>query len=770
MVKKRNKLLHILILAAAIVLQPLFGSVCSAADKASTTGVDAVSPENAWDFMKKNSSEFSRFSEIFGESENERPTNIIECGKELCNIETSVCMVKEYDIGSTFNGFRILFSNTSKNKIVYRYECVSRSDSKRIKELKELLGWTEVDLSTHKNLSKKIELTNLSTKEVRTTKEKEYKIKECYAAKNASGNISQYCVKAIGNEVRVIAGDAKGRGCDVIPVMLYNNSKCRFCSLMGVIYAAADDITQLSATKFASSFATVIAVGLVIWLALKTLVFVSSLTKQDAAKYITEMLQQSYKFMIAYFLLVYYGDIFSFIILPILNAGLSFGTSMLSGGEIQSIANRFGVDALTPEAFAAVDKTMPSDYSRNFENIFYSFSTYALLENLAYSVNLKYAMLQSIGSSLWCLGGRYIIGRPSFEFGLGLECRIYAIFFWVFGFLMSLAFVFYLLDAVVQLGIVGALLPFLVASWPFKITSKYTASGFKMFLNSVFNFMMIGMIVTVAISLIDSSLSLKDSSGISGLIEALDNVDTAKLKKLVNVLSVEFLMFIFACILGFMLMSKVSDLTNKFSSGGIKPVAPSFATMGASAVKGFASKVSAPTREAIGEYMEDKAKKVANKAVDKGVGLATLRPVRRFIKNRLGGGASGSSQGTQSNNGGGQPQKTANVGNSRPVSANSESGGRPNSSGTGAQGGTTANVGSKPTAQTNSENRPGSANGQTQNAANVTGGNQSSPDTNAATRPASTSANNNKNTKTANVDNTSHQGHRPSRNKLDNLE
>ena len=64
-----------------------------------------------------------------------------------------------------------------------------------------------------------------------------------------------------------------------------------------------------------------------------------------------------------------------------------------------------------------------------------------------------------------------------------------------FAFLLSIAFAFYMIDAVVQLGIVGALTPFLVASWPFKATSQYTSSGFKMLLNSAFIFVFIGLAV-----------------------------------------------------------------------------------------------------------------------------------------------------------------------------------------------------------------------------------------------------------------------------------
>ena len=49
-------------------------------------------------------------------------------------------------------------------------------------------------------------------------------------------------------------------------------------------------------------------------------------------------------------------------------------------------------------------------------------------------------------------------------------------------FALIIAFSFYLVDAIVQLGIVGALLPFMIATWPFKISSKYSKIGWNMIL------------------------------------------------------------------------------------------------------------------------------------------------------------------------------------------------------------------------------------------------------------------------------------------------
>ena len=91
--------------------------------------------------------------------------------------------------------------------------------------------------------------------------------------------------------------------CEVLPVKLYNQKGCFFCPLFKVLVVAAEDMTRVSFEKLAGAFQTLIVLGLAIWIAVQTLTHVSSLTKQDAPKFLGNILRQSFKFLIAFFLL-----------------------------------------------------------------------------------------------------------------------------------------------------------------------------------------------------------------------------------------------------------------------------------------------------------------------------------------------------------------------------------------------------------------------------------------------------------------------------------
>lgn len=618
------------------------------------SGTMGIKYQNSWEFMKENTADYNKFKEVYGESAKDRPKKVVACGENMCNLDKKVCLRKAgatvgsvvKDIGNNMlatleviSGIPSLVKDGAERlqyTTVYDYKCVPKG--KEGDYTKD--GWVNVG-------ENKENAETVSHKVVGENTQEKYDTKDCYKARSEEGEVKKYCIQQIGDTIEVKSADSEGDGCTVIPVRWYNNSKCTFCSMLGGVYWVANDIAQKSLAKFAGSFAILIALGMLIWIAMKTFAFVSSMTKQDAAKYITEMLKQSYKFMIAFFLLIYYNEAFLYIILPLLDAGLSFGLEFVN---VISIEERFK-DASGGVVKSLLDlknwadlKNLYPDYHRNIENGLYPFETYARLENLAYNVNLNYALLQTIGSGLVCLGWNYMIGflGDNWEIGLGFACVIYGTCFSVFGFFLCLAFVFYLFDAVVQLGIVGGLLPFLIASWPFKITSKYTSTGFKMLLNSIFTFMMMGVVVKISITLISKAVGLNvkrssedvgandDNMELSGLVEAMDTIDTEKLRAMVNVLSVGFCLFMFANIMGFLLLSRVHELVNRFAGGGMKPSAPSIATMGASTVKGMATKLAAPTMKAARDIASRGVEKGTRWVAGKAIGIATLRPVRKW--------------------------------------------------------------------------------------------------------------------------------------------
>ena len=618
MTKAKNKILNFVFLGLLVFAAPL--------SYAQAQGIQA---QKADDFMKEKIAPDEYQAYLADVNQTQVDKHLVVCGNEKCDLKTSVCLAKDR---------KNVFGRIKK-----KYMCLSKmtqSGQEKIKNY-ETNGW---------QIYKEEEVPAVTEK-------------QCYKAAKKEGSVEKYCFEAIDNEVRILNGTSKRSHCEVVPVRWYNNKDCAFCKMLGTVYAVSDKLTVLSYEKLGTSFAVVLALGLAVWIAMKTLIFASSMTKQDAAKYLTEMIKQGYKFAIAYFALIYYPNIFDYLLLPLLRAGLTFSQQFMSGIDLSyRFDENITANLMANNVDSLQNSGLDMNYYINFNNQYFDISTYSVLDMLAYNVNMQYALLQSIGGALWCLSGEYALRRVGQDmwqgfdmiqaWGFALAGYVYAAAFWVFGFLLSIAFVFYLFDAVVQLGIVGALLPFLIASWPFKITSKYTSTGFKMFLNSVFTFIMIGIIVKINIELISVAVELNtvDNSdmghGLTELANAIDQIDTLKLTRMVNVLSIGFLLFLFANLMGFLVLSKISELVDRFASGGMKAVAPSIATMGASAVKGAAAKVTAPIRKSVGEWVDDTVEKGVKKAVKavphlvKGAGqaafsIATLKPVRKAIGKKM---------------------------------------------------------------------------------------------------------------------------------------
>ena len=270
----------------------------------------------------------------------------------------------------------------------------------------------------------------------------------------------------------------------------------------------------------------------------------------------------------------------------------------------------------------------------NNNNAKFTVKLYEKIALFAYNVNFNFALLQTIGRVLGCMGWKYFTGFDTslipFKITLpfGLNCWIYGLMFWAIGFALSLSFVFYMFDAVIELGIFGAALPFGIACWPFKMFTKSATTAAKLFMNSMFTFMMAGVAVKVCMLLLSNAIGAgtaiddEGAKGIAGLVHALDTLDTDRLKKLLAVINVGFLIFVFAGISGFLLISKIQMLTNMFAGGGLKGSAPGIATMAASAAKGTAKKVAAPTTKAIGDKLNKGAKNVLTKAKNSKVGKA----------------------------------------------------------------------------------------------------------------------------------------------------
>ncbi len=447
-----------------------------------------------------------------------------------------------------------------------------------------------------------------------------------------TGETKTYIVTIWGTD---ISTEGVTKGCAPLPVKWAKDQKCIFCPLFGVLFAAANTMSQMSFDKLAEPFSIVLLVGFAIWIALKVIAHVSALTKQDAPKFLVGLINESFKVMIAYLLLTNAHAIYSYAISPILGAGLEFGSAVL-----------FNTDS-----FSACTGSATLDNGKDL----LPHALYIKLDCFIKAIQKEISFMQSIGSTLMCIGRHEgkIAGGLIWDFGMVFQGLI----LYLFAVALSLAFAFYLIDATVQLGLVGALMPFLIACWPFGPTKGYTKKGWEMFLNTFFVYVFLGIVVSINMQLIGQAMTNSgeaaagiaseqiasacsgQESGLKALACVISNSDIQTLKQMTDLGFGGFLILLCCCIFGFKFTSQSSTLANSMASGGISGIGSKIGGLAASGAGALAKKATQPARNAISrgarKVMDGAGEKVGNAAKMVGSAIGSSS-VGRAAKNVAG--------------------------------------------------------------------------------------------------------------------------------------
>ena len=248
----------------------------------------------------------------------------------------------------------------------------------------------------------------------------------------------------------------------------------------------------------------------------------------------------SFKVLIAALLLTNSAYIYDYVINPIMNAGLEFGLSIIKA------------DVLTDLQKYSAEYTFESGVISN-----------ALLANVMGTVKLfsnSAAELPAIGGSLICISTHEAV-----KFLIDLSMFIEGLICLAFGWAIAIACCVYLLDSVIRFGIFCTLLPFLIACWPFKVTAKYTKTGWDMFMNVFFNFAMMGLVITLSDELISQALT-GGGGGREELEAAMNGNDIELLKNMMDLDGAKFLVLIACCIFAFKIVGQINELASSISS------------------------------------------------------------------------------------------------------------------------------------------------------------------------------------------------------------
>ena len=442
----------------------------------------------------------------------------------------------------------------------------------------------------------------LSTTQVQSYLITYYRKKETFTSNGKSYNL----VISGKNPTIQYAGDSNNKsfkGCEVLPVKLYNMQGCFFCPLARLIFDTSNDMTRDSFNYFAEGFIAVLVVMFAIWLALAALQQVFSMTKQDAPKFLSAIVKQGFKFLLAGLLLANSNTLFEYFIVPVLEGGLAMGRA------IQTVEVSLRDDYKPLQSQTAADYfnlTQTSEVvSVNGKETTVNKGLYQKIDEYLAGLQGHIAYMQAVGTTLFCVGGHEAITLKLEEFKSGLSMMFLGAILTVFGFLLTISFGFYFLDAILQLAILGVMLPFMIAGWPFKATAQYASTGFKMLLNTFFVMFFTGFVVSVSMTLVDQAISQtaaieeaeRGASGLVGFAEAFNEQNIERVRELTDLGGSGFLLLIFACLFGFKFVGQVTPLAGKLASGGLKPLAGKIGTMAASATKGMATKVTAPVRQ-----------------------------------------------------------------------------------------------------------------------------------------------------------------------------
>ena len=408
----------------------------------------------------------------------------------------------------------------------------------------------ESALSTAQQLDQKVEeLNSMQT----TIKAGQSLYKYTIMGKTKDGKptiLAEYYFIMEGDKFQSITGVT--RGCVPLPAKLAESRSCIYCPLFKTIFNAAQSMSTKAYDKLAGPLANVMLIGFAIVIAFMVLKNVSSFTKQDAPKFITELLVNMFKVLVAYYMLKNANIVYGYIVGPVLKAGFEFGSSLLFAKNDSYLAA------------CDVSKTL-----QNVSNGVMPAYLYTNLDCFIRAVQAEVAVPQSVGSSLMCVArnaGKESIGPVrNVLWDFGMMFQGFAI--WVMGWIISLAFAFYLIDATIQLGIIGALMPFLIACWPFKATRNYTSKGWGIFMNTFFVYVFMGLVVSINVELLGQGLT-GSKGGFDAIMKALNGNNVQELKELLDIGFAGFLVLVACCLFAFKLTGQASDLAGTMAGGG----------------------------------------------------------------------------------------------------------------------------------------------------------------------------------------------------------
>lgn len=314
----------------------------------------------------------------------------------------------------------------------------------------------------------------------------------------------------------------------------YRDAGCYFCKPFAILFNTASVMAKKSFDALSKAVINVVLIAVAIWLAIITLRFVSSMEIKEPRNYVKTVLSQLFRVLVVYMLLnLGLGTILYFTVDPVFMAGLNLAQT---AGRISEECTVDGITIIT-----SAEGGLPQELGRG-------------IVCTIKSMQDQIADIFAMGHVLFCLairdhavwGGRI----PNFAYLLT------SVVLYLGALILLLSYPFLLVDAVLKMSIAVALLPAALGAFAFKLTSKYLGKVWETFLNGMFSFIFLSIIILII-----------TSAAAEEVAKILQNRDAMGPFAIVFWWGVEVLKVVFICLLGWAVLSEAKSFTDKFASG-----------------------------------------------------------------------------------------------------------------------------------------------------------------------------------------------------------
>ncbi|HCU58809.1 MAG TPA: hypothetical protein DIC64_02385, partial [Alphaproteobacteria bacterium] len=340
---------------------------------------------------------------------------------------------------------------------------------------------------------------------------------------------------------------AKNTGCDYKNFLL-SSDYCLFCPLFKTIFNAASSLALSTYKALKDSIINVVIVAFAIWISWFVLQQIAALEVKKPSKMIQELLIQTFRVLIVVLILkVSYAQVLKLTISPIFDTAANYIQSLMNNDNKCSPSAKFleGINGFENDLDETASGALPVSMGQNI-----LCSIKAMQDGVW--------RLIAFGRECRCIGWSdeetivfHLI--PNFSYLLTGDFLI------VSGFILLLAFPWCLIDCILNMAIATALLPAAIGAWAFKITSQYLKTIWNFFMNAIFQFVFMSIILYIIITVVDGFLKEVESYGTDyeSIIDPIRGL---------AFWSVNGLKLMMVCLLGWVFLDNAKDLANNFAS------------------------------------------------------------------------------------------------------------------------------------------------------------------------------------------------------------